>query len=195
VSGRPAWEDRGAPSAPVEGGLWLGAFPRGWDAAHERTVRGHVPTVVYYPGARRDGGSDGVWLRIMPHGAEPWTGVFASDNLPGRLNVVASWPDPHQLFVAAGGSPYLVDARDPDAWSRIDRPGARHLEPVGERALLLDVRVLAAYDADGLAWESDDIVGAQWLGILDDEVHLRAGGVLHRVSLRHGRTVSEPASW
>jgi hypothetical protein len=26
-------------------------------------------------------------------------------------------------------------------------------------------------------------------------VHLRSGDVLHRVSLRHGRTVSEPAPW
>ena len=28
-----------------------------------------------------------------------------------------------------------------------------------------------------------------------DEVHLRSGELLHRVSLKHGRTVSEPASW
>lgn len=175
--------------------LWLEAFPRRWEAAHERTVPGRASLVVYYPGARRDGGSDGVWLRITPDGGEPWTGVFASDNLPGRLNVVASWPDPDLVFVAAGGAPYLVDARDPDAWSRIDRPGCRHLEPVGGLALLLDDRVLAAYDARGLAWESDDVSGAQWLGVLDDEVHLRAGDLLHRVALRHGRTVTEPVSW
>ena len=178
-----------------EGPLLLGAFRRRWDAAHERNVPGQVPTVVYYPGARRDGGSDGTWLRITPEGGEPWTGVFSSDNLPGRLNVVSSWPDPWVVFVAAGGAPYLVDARDPDAWSRIDRPTARYFEPVEGLALLLDDRVLAAYDADGLAWESDDVTGAQWLGVLDDEVHLRSGDLLHRVSLRHGRTVTEAASW
>jgi hypothetical protein len=33
------------------------------------------------------------------------------------------------------------------------------------------------------------------LGRLDDEVHLRAGGVLHRVQLRSGTTVTEQASW
>ena len=37
--------------------LWLDAFPRDWDAALEATVPGRVPEVVYYPGARRDGGS------------------------------------------------------------------------------------------------------------------------------------------
>jgi hypothetical protein len=175
--------------------MWLDAFPRRWEAALESSVRGRVPTVVYYPGARRDGGSDGVWLRITPETGEQWTGVFASDNLPGRLNLVASWPEPSTVFVAAGGAPYLVDSRDPDSWQRVDRPGARRFEPVEGLALLLDDQVLAAYDADGLAWESDAIPGAQWLGVLDDEVHLRAGGLLHRVSLRHGRTVTEAASW
>jgi hypothetical protein len=163
--------------------LWLDAFPRRWDAAHERGAPGRVPTVVYYPGARRDGGSDGIWLRITPEDGEQWTGV------------VASWPGEHQVFVAAGGPPYLVDARDPDAWSRIERPAVRRFEPVGGLALLLDDDVLAAYDAEGLAWESDVLRGAQWLGVLDDEVHLRSGDLLHRVSLRHGRTVTEAAPW
>jgi hypothetical protein len=174
--------------------LWLDAFPRDWDAALESSVRGRVPTVVYYPGARRDGGSDGTWLRITPPSGDPWTGVFSSDNRPGWLNVVSSWPDPRRLFVAAGGAPYLVSATDPDDWTRLDR-APRVLEPVGGRALLLDDRVLAAYDRDGLAWESDDVAGAQWLGVLDDEVHLRRDDTLFRVSLRHGRTVQEPLSW
>ena len=178
-----------------DGPLWLDAFPHRWEAAHERHVPGRVATVVYYPGARRDGGSDGTWLRLTPETGEAWTGVFSSDTLPGRLNVTASWPDPHAVFVAAGGAPYVVDVRDPDRWWRIERPTVRRLEPVGTLALLLDDDVLAAYDAQGLAWESDALLGAQWLGVLDDEVHLRAGDVLHRVALRHGRTVSEPASW
>jgi hypothetical protein len=185
----------GVSSETSQSGLWLDAFARTWDVAHERDIPGRAPTVVYYPGARRDGGSDGTWLRIMPEQGEQWTGVFSSDNLPGRLSVVASWPDPHIVFVAAGGSPYLVDARDPDRWWRLDRPGTRGFEPVGRLALLLDDDVLAAYDADGLAWESDPLERAQWLGILDDEVHLRSGDLLHRVSIRHGRTVTEPASW
>lgn len=179
---------------------WLDAFPRAWDAVQEHQLRetslpGKPRTVVYYPGASREGGSDGVWLRITPYGGTAWTGVFSSDNLPGRLNLVASWPEEHTVFVAAGGPPYLVDCRDPDAWSRIDRPSVRRFEPVEGKALLLDDDVLSAYDAEGLAWESDVIGHAVWLGVLDDEVHLRSGDLLHRVSLRHGRTVSEPAPW
>jgi hypothetical protein len=174
--------------------LWLDAFPRDWDAALEASVRGRVPTVVYYPGARRDGGSDGTWLRITPAHGEQWTGVFSSDNHPGWLNVVSSWPDPGRVFVAAGGPPYLVAAGDPDDWTRLER-APRALEPVGGLALLLDDQVLAAYDRGGLAWESDDVSGAQWLGVLDDEVHLRREDTLFRVSLKHGRTVREPLSW
>jgi hypothetical protein len=179
---------------------WLDAFPRTWDAVQEHQLRetsipGKPRLVVYYPGASREGGSDGVWLRIQPRDAPVWTGVFASDNLPGRLNLVASWPDPDTVFVAAGGPPYLVDSRDPDRWSRIDRWTVRRFEPVNGLALLLDDEVLAAYDSDGLAWESDAVPGSTWLGVLDQEVHLRSGDVLHRVDLRHGRTVSESASW
>ena len=178
--------------------LWLDAFARDWNAVHERRVPGRAPTVVYYPGARRDGGSDGIWLRITPASGPQWTGVFSSDSRPGRLSVVASWPHRSTVFVAAGGAPYLVHTGDPDTWSRIDRPTVRRLEPQPDLglALLLDDETLTAYDADGLAWESD-LLGprTQWLGRLDDEIHLRSGDTLHRVALRHGRTVSEPASW
>ena len=178
--------------------LWLDAFEHDYDVAHERTVRGTLPDVVYYPGARRDGGSDGAWLRIVPPDRPPWTGVFASELVAGRLSVVASWPDPYTLMVALGGDPYLVDVRDPDRWGRVDVPAARLFVPLADRglALVLGAQVLAAYDAAGLAWESGALEpGAQWLGRLDDEVHLRAGGQLHRVDLRHGRTSTEAASW
>ena len=184
--------------------LWLDAFPHAFDAAHERTLRGlsKVPERVYYPGARRDGGRDGAWLRITADTGRTWTGVFASRLVEGQLSVVASWPEPHTLFVAVGDEPYLVDTRDPDAWSRLPRPGVRgfdpHPDPASGRALalLLDGDVVAAYDAEGLAWESDPVgADAVLLGTLDDEVHLRTGAVLHRVQLRHGRTISEAASW
>jgi hypothetical protein len=139
-----------------------------------------------------------VWLRIAPAHGDSWTGVFSSDNRPGRLAVVASWPQPSTVFVAAGGSPYLVHSGMPEVWSRIERPDVRGFEPVPDRglALLIDNDRVSAFDADGLAWESDHLgPDAHWLGRLDDEVHLRSGDTLHRVHLRHGRTVSEPAPW
>jgi len=146
--------------------LWLDAFEHDWDAAHERTVRGSLSEVVYSPGARRDGGSDRAWLRIFPRERPPRTGVFASEPAAGRR--------------------------------RLDVPGSRLLVPMPERglALVLGAEVLVAYDAGGLAWESGPLTaGGQWLGRLDDELHLRAGDLLHRVDLRHGRTVDEPAPW
>ena len=178
--------------------LWLDAFPRDWDAAHERRVPGRAAEVVYYPGARRDGGSDGIWLRVAPAHGDSWTAVFASELNAGRLSVVASWPQPSTVFVAAGSSPYLVHSGLPDVWSRLDRPTSRAFEPAPDvgLALLLDDEGLTAYDAMGLAWESDRLgPDAVWLGRLGDEVHLRTGSTLHRVQLRHGRTTSEPLSW
>jgi hypothetical protein len=180
--------------------LWLDAFPHDFDAAHERTLRGlsKIKERVYYPGASRDGGHDGAWLRITASTGRVWTGVFASDLVGGRLSLVASWPEPSTLFVSVGGGPYLVDTRDPDAWSRLDRPTVRRFCPAADLgiALLLDDHRLSAYDAAGLAWESEHLgPEAVWLGRLDDEVHLRSGDVLHRVDLRHGGTLTEAASW
>ena len=180
--------------------IWLDAFPHDFEVAHERTLRGlsKVPERVYYPGARRDGGRDGAWLRIRAADGREWTGVFASRLEAGRLSLIASWPQPSTLFVAVGDGPYLVRADDPDRWSRLDRPTLRGFDPLADRGLclLLDDDRLSAYDADGLAWESEHLgPDATWLGRLDEEVHLRAGPLLHRVSLRHGRTVTERASW
>jgi hypothetical protein len=174
--------------------LWLDAFPRDWDAALEATVRGRVPEVVYYPGARRDGGSDGTWLRISAPGRDPWTGVFASDNFPGWLNLVASWPEPGTLFVAAGGAPYLVSAADPDDWRRLDS-SPHGFQVVEGLAVLREPGFLVAHDASGVAWASDDVGTAEWLGVLDDEIHLRTETELIRVAVRHGRTTREPLSW
>jgi len=59
--------------------------------AREATVRGRVPAVVYYPGARRDGGSDGTWLRITPATSRP---PLASPSDAYRSSAVAlphSW--------------------------------------------------------------------------------------------------------
>ena len=180
--------------------LWLEAFPHDFEVAHERTLRGmsKVKERVYYPGARRDGGHDGAWLRIHASTGRVWTGVFASDLTSGRLSLIASWPQPSTLFVSVGGGPYLVDTRDPDAWTRLERPTARRFDPHADLGLvlLLDDERLSAYDAAGLAWESEHLgPAAEWQGRLDDEVHLRAGDVLHRVSLRHGGTTTEPVSW
>ena len=184
--------------------IWLEAFPHDYTVAHERTLRGlsKVAERIYYPGARRDGGRDGAWLRITASTGRIWTGVFASELVAGRLSVIASWPEPSTLFVAVGGGPYLVDTRDPDAWSRMDRPTVRRFEPQPDLGLclLLDDERLSAFDADGLAWESEHLgPDAEWLGRLDDEVHVRAqspdGTVLHRIALRHGGTTTEPGSW
>ncbi len=180
--------------------LWLDAFPHDFTVAHERTLRGlsKVPERVYYPGARRDGGSDGAWLRITAANGRVWTGVFASRLEAGRLSVIASWPEPSTLFVAVGGGPYLVRTDDPDTWSRLDRPTVRRYDPFPDLGLclLLDDDRLSAYDEQGLAWESEHLgPDAAWLGRLDDEVHLRAGEVLRGVFLRHGGTTTERASW
>jgi hypothetical protein len=100
--------------------------------------------------------------------------------------------------VAVGGDPYLVHSGLPTSGrGSTGRPpaGSSRCATSGWRCCSTTTG-LSAYDAEGLAWESDRLgPDAVWLGRLDDEVHLRAGELLHRVQLRHGRTVTEAASW
>ena len=72
--------------------IWLEAFPHDFTVAHERTLRGlsKVAERVYYPGARRDGGRDGAWLRITAATGRTWTGVFASRLAAGLARVQGS---------------------------------------------------------------------------------------------------------
>ena len=163
----------------------LDFFPAVFTAEHEHRVRGNAPGgVVYYPGARRDGGHDGIWLRVGPASGEAWTGVFSTEFV-ARLRLVASWPDPRRLFVAAGGAPYLVASDDPDDWEQLAVPLPRRLEPLADRglALLVDPLGVTAYDARGPRWFAGlDDPAAEWLGRIDDTVYLRTHG-RHRVAV------------
>lgn len=180
--------------------LRLDFFPTEIDVAHEHHLppgSGRAPGgVVYYPGASREGGHDGIWLRIRPAGGLPWTGVFSTEER-APLRLVASWPHPHLLFVAAGDAPHLVDVRDPDAWQQLPLPRPRRLEPVGGLALVVEDDLVTAYDAQGMAWQTDRLGSGrplEWLGALGpDEVVLRSpdDGLRHTLGLRAGTVVTE----
>ena len=110
--------------------------------------------------------------------------MFASRLEAGRLSLIASWPQPSTLFVAVGDGPYLVRTDDPDDWSRLDRPtcATSTRRPTSACACCSTTTGCRPTTPTGLAWESEHLgPDAAWLGRLDDEVHLRAGDVLHRV--------------
>ena len=157
----------------------LDFFPAEFTVAHEHHVRGNAPGgVVYYPGARRDGGHDGIWLRVDAGVGDAWTGVFCTEFV-ARLRLVASWPDPRRLFVAAGGAPFVVTCDDPDDWEQLPVALPRRLEPLPDLglALLLDPLGVTAYDARGPRWFAPlGDPAAVWLGRIGGEVFLRTHG-------------------
>ena len=127
------------------------AFPHEYDVAHERTVRGSLREVVYYPGARRDGGSDGAWLRIVPRERPPWTGVFATELVDGRLSRGRQLAGPARALRRAGqrAVPRGHPRPRPLGAARRARRRAGCCRCRRGLALLLGDDVLAAYDAAG----------------------------------------------
>jgi hypothetical protein len=120
----------------------------------------------YFPGARREGGKDGVLVRVTAANEKEWFGVFAFGDQSGiLLNGVFSCPAEDVLCVVSGGRGYLVHADKPEWWSEVPVTPITTVLQLTEAGLLIfaDFTSLCAWDANGLVWRSkqlawDDLV-------------------------------------
>ena len=165
----------------------------------ERIERLGIRRVLGYPGAtpvepNREL-SSGAVLTVKPNHADAWVGIFDSFNRSQRS---VSWPDGRSVCVFTSyGSCCVVRADDPMIWFEAVMILPRLLHPVVSHGLVVlgDWTHLIAYDADGLAWESqrlvlddlkvlechDDVLRVQGLdpgGITELEVDLATGRAL-----------------
>lgn len=138
-----------------------------------------VPT-YYFPGARTDGGRDGLLVRIAPDGAAAWVGVFAFGEAWRGKTGVYTHPDARSICVVCRGDGYVV---------RVDQPTRQHevlAHPVFDvRAIpalgllvFVDYTELVAYGAAGLVWRSGRL-GLDRVRIMDivaDRIHARTNG-------------------
>lgn len=109
---------------------------------------------IYYPDASREGGKDGLLVKISPCDASAWLGVFAFGSV--GFTGVLSCPDPWTVCVVSRGDGYFVQTNRPDEWSRVACYPITDVRPVSDVGILVFANYtgLVAYGADGLRWRT-----------------------------------------
>jgi len=119
---------------------------------------------LFYPGASRHGGGDGLTLAVSSLG-DRWVGTFAFGGYdPGALTRVFTLPDPECLSIIAGGAGYIVRASDPQDWDLIDAFPIRDARLLKQENLFLvvDFTKVVAYGLEGYAWKTGRL---SWDGV------------------------------
>lgn len=126
------------------------------EVVKESTGAETEPT-VYLPGRLQRGGQDGVTLRVVPRGLEPWIGRFAFGDPSGEsLTCVLSSPNADEMCVVSSGSGYIVKSNDWTKWQAVRALPVRDVQVAMDMRLLIfaDFTKLVAYNKDGLKWQS-----------------------------------------
>ncbi len=110
---------------------------------------------VYFPGASREGGRDGLLLKVSPHEGLPWLGTFAFGYAsPLAASVIASCPSENFLAVISSGLGTIVNVNNPLAWEQVKTFPITDVKAVVTRRLLLftDFTSISAYGDRGYVW-------------------------------------------
>ncbi len=111
---------------------------------------------IYFPGASRHEGRDGLAILVEAVDALTWIGVFAPSPAPvvGRPAYCSSHPDGSTFGVVNKGDGYVVDVRSPQLWSRIPVPALTEVVVSVESRMVVYVGLtdMCAYGANGLRW-------------------------------------------
>jgi hypothetical protein len=138
-------------------------FPHAYEVEELRELPGGPSErLLYLPSGSRDGGHDGICLRITPRIGNPWIGVFAfgSPGDDGTESGVYSCPNGESLCVVSGRyTGYVVRAEDPTECDVLALSPVGGVRPVIEANLLLfwDFIAIAAWGSVGLAWQTERI--------------------------------------
>src|SRR5258708_543186 len=92
----------------------------------------------HYPAELEEGDRSGAYIRVVPQGGPAWVGFFAlgfdSDQV---VHTICSCPDPDSLCVVVGGYAYVVNAKDPKQWLRVEQIPVTTLLAIADLQLLL----------------------------------------------------------
>ncbi len=156
-------------------------FPHTYDYMLLRERPGSPVLTYFYPGARTDGGRDGVLIRFNMPGSRPWIGVFASGTIPSGTSGVYTHPDARCVCVVSRGDGYIVHVDEPTQWTDVQAHPIFDVVSVPAHGILVFVTYtdLIAYDANGPVWQTErlsldelHITGAQ-----GDYIYARANRI------------------
>lgn len=111
----------------------------------------------YYPGARQDGGADGLLVRVDPASGLMWLGVFAFwDRGSVSKCGVFSCPDVDVVCVVSAGKGYIVHTDKPAWWSEVPTLPIKQVLQLPERGMIVfsDLTTVCAFNQAGLAWRT-----------------------------------------
>ena len=111
----------------------------------------------YYPGARRNGGGDGVLIEVVPENGQPWIGTFAFGQVVRTgLSGVYTTPDPDLLCVVSNGDGELVSAAKPERAETVRCYPVTDVRLIKAQQLIVFASFtdLVAYGASGVKWRT-----------------------------------------
>jgi hypothetical protein len=174
-------------------------FPHSYSAIRLTELPGdgkHSP--IYFPGASRTGGKDGILLKFTNANGEQWTGCFAFGNY--QFCGVFALPNPDCVCAVSNGAGYWVNVNEPEKSSEIRVFPIRDVRAVPGAQILLfaDFTSLFAFGPDGQLWKHrvcwddlkiQDIHGGIVKGVGYDPTNRKQSATEFAVELATGRVL------
>jgi hypothetical protein len=163
-------------------------FERTYELAILDRIRRQRPDerVLSFPGAEsvdwQQELAEGPIVRVEPHGADSWIGIFHGGDMLGSARSpaeVLSWPGGGSFCVLQLGLAVRVNAHDPLENEVIAVEPVTGVRAVPEAALVLfaDFTSLACYAARGLVWRSERLA---WDDVRIESVDVEGGSIMVR---------------
>jgi hypothetical protein len=156
----------------------------------------HSP--IYFPGASRTGGKDGVLLKFTRANGAQWTGCFAFGDY--QLCGVFALPNPDCVCVVSNGAGYWVYVNEPEKSSEMRVFPIRDVRVIPDAQILLfaDFTSLSAFGPDGQLWKHQvcwddlkiqDIQGGVARGVGYDPTNRKQSTAEFAIELATGRVL------
>lgn len=114
----------------------------------------------YYPGGQKNGGKDGILVKVIPNDAKEWIGTFAKGSISSNsLNCILSWVNPDKICIVSSGTGFVVDINFPEKYDELDIDPIFYAGSILERKLIIfaSYTYISAYNNEGLCWETERI--------------------------------------
>lgn len=147
------------------------SFAQNYEAEVVSEIGGGGFARYFYPGASRDGGHDGVNVRIRPRGKSAWLATF-SFGPKSKSTATGLYPCPQSdhLCVVSRGRACWVNTRNPECFGVIPLTPIQGVFAVASSGLLVfhDFSRFAGLGVNGVAWKTPSLSWDGFRGVRVD---------------------------